>query len=105
MAGHLSGGEQQMVALARALVDDPELLLLDEPTLGLSPKYVKEIFELIDRLRRERGLSVLVIEHNLSSLLRIADRGYVLSRGHIIKELSTSDFISRDDVYRAVVGE
>lgn len=105
IAGHLSGGEQQMVALARALVDNPSLLLLDEPTLGLSPKYVSEIFEVIDRLRRDSDLSVLVIEHNLSSLLHIADRGYVLARGKVVKELTHQDFSSHDEVYRAIVGE
>lgn len=103
MAGHLSGGEQQMVALARALMDNPSLLLLDEPTLGLSPKYVSEIFEVIDRLRQDSDLSVLVIEHNLSSLLHIADRGYVLARGKVVKELTHQDFSSHDEVYRAIV--
>lgn len=103
MAGHLSGGEQQMVALARALVDEPSLLLLDEPTLGLSPKYVADVFEVINKLRHNSNLSVLVIEHNLSSLLHIADRGYVLARGQVIKELSHADFTSHDEVYRAIM--
>lgn len=83
----------------------PSLLLLDEPTLGLSPKYVSEIFEVIDRLRQHSDLSVLVIEHNLNSLLHIADRGYVLARGKVVKELTHQDFSSRNEVYRAIVGE
>ncbi len=105
LAGSLSGGEQQMVALARALIDNPSLLLLDEPTLGLSPKYVREILAVINDIRHERGLAVLIIEHNLSSLLHIADRGYVLARGKVVKELTHQDFSSHDEVYRAVVGE
>lgn len=104
LAKNLSGGEQQMVALARALVDNPEILLLDEPSLGLSPKYVSDIFRVIDQVRKERNLSVLVIEHNLMSLLKIADRGYVLEKGKVIEELSAKDFESKESVYDAIMG-
>ena len=104
LAKNLSGGEQQMVALARALIDNPKVLLLDEPSLGLSPKFVKDIFKVIDQIRKDRNLSVLVIEHNLMSLLQIADRGYVLEKGKVIEELSAKDFKSKDAVYGAIMG-
>ena len=104
LAKNLSGGEQQMVALARALIDNPKVLLLDEPSLGLSPKFVKDIFKVIDQIRKDRNLSVLVIEHNLMSLLQIADRGYVLEKGKVIDELSAKDFKSKDAVYGAIMG-
>ena len=104
LAKNLSGGEQQMVALARALVDNPEVLLLDEPSLGLSPKFVQDIFKVIDQIRKEKNLSVLVIEHNLISLLQIADRGYILEKGKVIDDLSAKDFKSKDAVYGAIMG-
>ena len=104
LAKNLSGGEQQMVALARALIDNPDILLLDEPSLGLSPKFVQDIFRVIDQIRKERNLSVLVIEHNLMSLLKIADRGYVLEKGKVIEELDAKDFRSKESVYDAIMG-
>ncbi len=104
LAQNLSGGEQQMVALARALIDNPEVLLLDEPSLGLSPKFVQDIFRVINTIRKERGVSVLVIEHNLMSLLKIADRGYVLEKGKITAELTAKDFKSKEAVYSAIMG-
>lgn len=105
LAKNLSGGEQQMVALARALIDNPDILLLDEPSLGLSPKFVQDIFRVIDQIRKERNLSVLVIEHNLMSLLKIADRGYVLEKGRVIEELDAKDFLSKESVYDAIMGK
>lgn len=104
LAKNLSGGEQQMVALARALIDNPKVLLLDEPSLGLSPKFVQDIFRVIDQIRKERGVSVLVIEHNLMSLLQIADRGYVLEKGRVIKELRSTDFKNKEAIYKTIVG-
>ena len=104
LAKKLSCGEQQMVALARALIDRPEILLLDEPSLGLAPKYVQDIFRVIDTIRKEYNLSVLLIEHNLMSLLKIVDRGYVLEKGRIVEELSAKDFKSREAVYAAIMG-
>lgn len=104
LAKNLSGGEQQMVALARALIDNPDILLLDEPSLGLSPKFVQDIFRVIDQIRKERNLSVLVIEHNLMSLLKIANRGYVLEKGKVIEELDAKDFRSKESVYDAIMG-
>lgn len=83
-AGFLSGGEQQMVAIGRALMSGPRLLLLDEPSLGLAPLVVAEIFRTLRRLRDERGLTILVIEQNASLALDLADRGYVMENGRIV---------------------
>jgi branched-chain amino acid transport system ATP-binding protein len=104
LAKNLSGGEQQMVALARALIDKPDMLLLDEPSLGLSPKFVQDVFRIIDHIRKDKNMSVLVIEHNLMSLLKIADRGYVLEKGKVIEELTAKDFTSKESVYNAIMG-
>ncbi len=79
----LSGGQQQMLAIARALMFDPELLLMDEPTLGLSPKLIKENFELIKRINKEFNITILVVEHNIKSVLEICDRAYILVNGEI----------------------
>lgn len=83
-AGSLSGGQQQMLTIARGLVADPRVILLDEPSLGLSPKVVKEVFELIKQIRDLRQLSILVVEHSIKSVLGIADRAYVLSGGKVV---------------------
>jgi branched-chain amino acid transport system ATP-binding protein len=82
-AGLLSGGQQQMLTIARGLVSDPKVMLLDEPSLGLSPKIVKEVFELIKEINTVRKIAVLVVEHSIKSVLEIADRAYVLSRGKV----------------------
>jgi len=82
----LSGGQQQMLAIGRSLMMDPKLLLMDEPTLGLSPKLVKEVFSTIKQIRDQFGVSIIVVEHNIKSLLDIADRGYVLVEGKIVAE-------------------
>ena len=94
LAGTLSGGEQQMLAIARGLMAEPKLLLLDEPSLGLSPLFVQYAFEAIDRLRRE-GLTILLVEQNLNLALRYADHCYVLERGEIAVE-GTPDTIRHD---------
>jgi branched-chain amino acid transport system ATP-binding protein len=79
----LSGGQQQMLAFGRALMYDPELLLLDEPTLGLSPKLIKESFELIRKMKHEFNITVLVVEHNIKSVLEICDRAYLMTTGEV----------------------
>jgi len=93
-AGTLSGGEQQMLAIGRGLVAGARLLMLDEPSLGLSPLFVKYIFEIIDKLHKD-GLTILLVEQNLNLTLRFANRCYVLERGHIVVE-GTADQV-RDD--------
>src|SRR6266850_99111 len=85
-AGQLSGGEQQMLAISRALMTRPAMMLLDEPSLGLAPKLVKEIFDIIVRINRERGVTVLLVEQNANMALHVADYGCVLEVGRIVME-------------------
>jgi len=87
----LSGGQQQMLTIARALVADPKVLLLDEPSLGLAPKIVKEVFAKIKEINEARRLAVLIVEHSIASALSIAHRTYVLSRGKIVAEKKTAE--------------
>ncbi len=105
MAGTLSGGEQQMLAIGRALMAKPKLLLLDEPSMGLAPLVVQEIFKVITTLRQEKGTSVLLVEQNAKAALKIADRGYVLETGKVILEESASDLLENKDVQRAYLGK
>lgn len=95
-AGSLSGGQQQMLTIARGLVADPRVILLDEPSLGLSPKVVKEVFELIKEIRDLRKLSILVVEHSIKSVLGIADRAYVLAGGRVVIDKPASEIIGTD---------
>ena len=81
----MSGGEQQMLAIARALMSKPKLLLLDEPSLGLAPIIIQQIFEIIEQLR-EDGVTVFLVEQNANQALKLADRGYVLENGHIVMQ-------------------
>jgi len=104
MAGTLSGGEQQMVAITRALMARPELLILDEPSMGLSPMLVREIFRIITRLREE-GTTILLIEQNARAALHIADRGYVLETGRIIVEGTSQTLLEHNEVRRAYLGK
>jgi branched-chain amino acid transport system ATP-binding protein len=103
LAGTLSGGEQQMLAIGRALMAGPRLIMLDEPSMGLAPLMVKEIFNIIRRLRDE-GNTVLLVEQNARSALRIANRGYVLETGRIILEGESADLLANRDVQRAYLG-
>ncbi len=103
LAGTLSGGEQQMLAMARALMARPKLVMLDEPSMGLAPLMVKEIFNIVVRIREE-GNTVLLVEQNARSALRIANRGYVLETGRIILEGEAEDLLANRDVQRAYLG-
>ena len=103
LAGTLSGGEQQMLAMARALMARPSLVMMDEPSTGLAPLIVKGIFEVIVRLRQE-GNTVLLIEQNARAALAIADRGYVLETGKVIVQGPAQDLLGNRDVQRAYLG-
>ncbi len=102
-AGKLSGGEQQMLAIARALVTNPELLLMDEPTEGLAPLLVREVGRVIERLKAE-GLSILIVEQNLPLALRVADRVHILSRGQIVHSSNPAELMANDGVKSRYLG-
>ncbi len=104
-AGTLSGGEQQMLAIAMALINRPRFLLLDEPSMGLAPLIVKEIFSVIARLREEEGLTVLLVEQNANAALKVADRGYVMETGKIVFEDTASNLMRNQEVRRAYLGK
>jgi branched-chain amino acid transport system ATP-binding protein len=103
-AGTLSGGEQQMLALARAFVHRPRLLLLDEPSLGLAPLLVAELFRIVRELNEDEGLTVLVVEQNAHLALEVADRGYVMETGRIVLEGRGRDLLDEPHVRRAYLG-
>jgi branched-chain amino acid transport system ATP-binding protein len=103
LAGTLSGGEQQMVAMGRALMSRPRLLLMDEPSMGLSPALVQQNFQIIKEVHGS-GVAVLVVEQNATMALTIADRGYVLSTGEIVLEGSAAELMRSDDLKRAYLG-
>ena len=99
----LSGGEQQMVAISRGLMSDPTLLILDEPSLGIMPKLVKEIFEFIDKIR-QMGISVVIVEQNAKESLQLAQRAYVLQDGKMVIEGNAEDLMNNDDVRKVYLG-
>ena len=103
LGGTLSGGEQQMLAIARALMSNPRLLLLDEPSLGLAPTMVETVFRVIEEIRRE-GVTVLMVEQNAALALRMADRAYVMESGRIALEGAARDLLDNADVRRAYLG-
>jgi branched-chain amino acid transport system ATP-binding protein len=103
-AGLLSGGQQQMLAISRALMGAPELVLLDEPSLGLSPKLTREIFEIVVRINRERGTTILLVEQNANMALNAADYGYVLENGRIVMEDRCDVLREKDDIREFYLG-
>ena len=104
LAGTMSGGEQQMLAMARALMSSPSLLLLDEPSMGLAPLLVQEIFNIIERINKEENVTVLLVEQNANMALSIADRGYVLETGKIILEGTGKERLSNPEIKKAYLG-
>ncbi len=102
-AGTMSGGEQQMLAIGRALMSHPRLLLLDEPSLGLAPIIIQQIFEIIEQLR-DRGMTIFLVEQNANQALRLADRGYVLENGHIVLEDTGDNLLANEEVRKAYLG-
>ena len=99
LAGTMSGGEQQMLAIGRALMSRPKLLLLDEPSMGLAPKLIQQIFSIIADIR-EQGTTILLVEQNAAQALKIADRAYILETGEVVRE-GTGDDLAADDSVRA----
>lgn len=104
LAGTLSGGEQQMLAMGRALMSKPRIILMDEPSMGLSPIFVNEIFDIIQKVSAS-GTTVLLVEQNAKKALSIADRGYVLETGRIVLEGKASDLLNDESVKKAYLGE
>jgi branched-chain amino acid transport system ATP-binding protein len=103
-AGSLSGGEQQMLAISRALMARPKVMLLDEPSLGLSPKLVKDIFEIVVRINRERGVTILLVEQNANMALQTADYGYVLEVGRIVMADTCQRLLEKEDIKEFYLG-
>jgi branched-chain amino acid transport system ATP-binding protein len=103
-AGTLSGGEQQMLAIARCLMGRPRLVMFDEPSLGLAPLVVRDVFAVIRRLNKEEGLTIVLVEQNVALSLALADRGYVLENGRIVMTGSGRDLLADDRVRQAYVG-
>ena len=103
-AGLLSGGQQQMLSISRALMAKPDLMLLDEPSLGLSPKLTKEIFEIVVRINRERGTTILLVEQNANMALNASDYGYVLENGRIVMEDTCDKLREKDDIKEFYLG-
>ncbi|MGE4336394.1 MAG: ABC transporter ATP-binding protein [Pigmentiphaga sp.] len=103
-AGLLSGGQQQMLAISRAILAAPSMILLDEPSLGLSPRLTKEIFEIVVRINRERGTTILLVEQNANMALNVADHGYVLENGRIVMDDTCERLREKDDIKEFYLG-
>ena len=104
-SGSLSGGQQQMLAIARGLMADPKILLLDEPSLGLAPKIVKEVFQLIKEIHERHKTAIMIVEHNIKSLLQITNRAYVLDKGKVAAEGDSKSLIASGILERVFLGQ
>ncbi|MBS7811381.1 ABC transporter ATP-binding protein [Roseococcus sp. XZZS9] len=104
LAGYLSGGEQQMLAIGRALMARPKLILMDEPSMGLSPLLVKEVFSIIRRLNRDLGITILLVEQNARMALSVADYGYVMEQGKVVLDGTASALMDNEDVKEFYLG-
>jgi branched-chain amino acid transport system ATP-binding protein len=104
VSGYLSGGEQQMLVIGRALMADPRLMLLDEPSLGLAPMAVQEIYEIIHRINQDRGVSMLIVEQNVKAALGIANYGYVMENGRIVLDGPSDKLADNEDVKEFYMG-
>lgn len=104
LAGTLSGGEQQMLAIGRALMAGPRLFMLDEPSLGLAPRLVTQIFETIGEIRQQQGVTILLVEQNAHMALQIADRGYVLEAGRVVLRGTGEELLANKHVRQAYLG-
>jgi len=104
LAGYLSGGEQQMLAIGRALMAKPQLVLMDEPSMGLSPLLVKEVFGIIQRLNSELGITILLVEQNANMALQVADDGYIMENGKIVLDGTAEELLNNEDVKEFYLG-
>ena len=102
--GNLSGGEQQMLAMSRALMARPKVLLLDEPSMGLAPLVIKQIFEIIKQINKESNTTIFLVEQNANQALHIADRGYVMENGEISVSGPADELLANQDVQKAYLG-
>ena len=104
LAGYMSGGEQQMLAIGRALMAKPKMILMDEPSLGLSPLLVKEIFTIIKRLNEEENTSILLVEQNARMALSVSDHGYIMENGRVVMDGKSSELVNNEDVKEFYLG-